>query len=455
MPNNAHCTFSPTALKHYLKYPNIFTTHLQSLHITTPCGQTLVFPSVPHPATTKLLDFHQFSVVKPTQRLSYVPHPLVNKAIHSHLTRELVHQRLGHGSDRKLDLMCKNQTLLGLPKRPFPSCPRVCPVCIKTKFIHPPKGKTVDTSHLSSGEYLHMDFAFWDIPSIHHFSGMLVIIDAKTRMLWLFCTSSKRPPMHIISYFFYILSKENRTPKTIRVDEDGSLARNAEFTSYLLHHRVTLDTTGGYSSFLNGKVERPHQTISQLVRAMILNSGHTPDLWCYCAETAADIYRYTLHSAINTSPYEAWYGTKPSISDLRVWGCVVYVKVPSPKKSEDRVTRGYFMGFTKSCLLIHWLDPASRHVKHAFAVKFDEYCTPTSSTDHISPGSLLLSSQSPPIVHLPEFTINVSDQPSFASPIFHITVLLPSQGTPLGCTIMTCTYHNLPYIQNSIKGSSL
>jgi hypothetical protein len=188
---------------------------------------------------------------------------------------------------------------------------------------------------------------------------------------------------------------------------------------------------------------------------MILNSGHTPNLWCYCAETAADIYRYTLHSAINTSPYEAWYGTKPSISDLCVWGCVVYVKVPSPKKSEDHVTRGYFMGFTKSCLLIRWLDPASRHVKHAFAVKFDEYCTPTSSTDHVSPGSLLLSSHSPPIVHLPEFTINVSDQPSFASPIFHLTVLLPSQDTPLGCTIMTCTYHNLPYIQSCIKGSPL
>jgi hypothetical protein len=233
MPNNAHCTFSPTAIKHYLKYPTVLTTHLQSLQLTTPCGQDLLFPSIPQPATTKLLDFHQFTIVKPTQKLSYIPRPIENQANTPSLTRALVHQRLGHGSDRKLDLMCRHQTLLGLPKRPFPTCPKICPVCIKAKFTHPPKGKTLDTSHLSKGEYLHMDFAFWDVPSIRHFSGMLVIIDAKTRMLWLFCTSSKRPPMHIISYFFDIMSKENCTINTIRVDEEGSLARNAEFTNFL------------------------------------------------------------------------------------------------------------------------------------------------------------------------------------------------------------------------------
>ncbi len=241
----------------------------------------------------------------------------------------------------------------------------------------------MSTDHLSKGEYLHLDFAFWDIPSIRHFTSMLVIVDAKTRMLWLFCTASKRAPMHIIVYFLNIMQREGCTVKTIRVDEDGSLARNTTFTSYLLEHNITMDTTGGYSSFLNGKVEHPHQTISQLVRAMLLNSGHPPSTWCYCAESAADIYRYTYHSALHTSPYEAWYHIKPTIADLRVWGCVVYVKVPSPKKSEDRVTRGYFMGFTKSRLLIRWLDPFSNQVKHAYAVQFDEYCTPISPTDHI------------------------------------------------------------------------
>jgi hypothetical protein len=118
-----------------------------------------------------------------------------------------------------------------------------------------------------------------------------------------------------------------------------------------------------------------------------------------------------------------------TIAHLRVWGCIVYVKVPSPKKSEDRVTHGYFMGFTKSRLLIRWLDPSSRQVKHAFAVKFDEYCTPISPSDHV--------------------------HSSFDGPLFQLHLALPPKGTPLGCILQTCSYYNLPFISHYTKGTLL
>jgi hypothetical protein len=38
MPCNPQCTFSPTALKHYLNYPSVATYHLDSLQITTSNG---------------------------------------------------------------------------------------------------------------------------------------------------------------------------------------------------------------------------------------------------------------------------------------------------------------------------------------------------------------------------------------------------------------------------------
>lgn len=36
------------------------------------------------------------------------------------------------------------------------------------------------------------------------------------------------------------------------------------------------------------------------------------------------------------------------------------------KKSDDLSTCGYFMGFTKSRVLIYWMDPSTNQVKHAF-----------------------------------------------------------------------------------------
>ena len=84
------------------------------------------------------------------------------------------------------------------------------------------------------------------------------------------------------------------------------------------------------------------------------------------------------------TPYEAWYGIKPNINHLRVWGCVVYVRVPKPKKLDDRVVRGYFLGFTKSRLIIRWLDPTTSTVKHASAFRFDEFNTKRTETDVLS-----------------------------------------------------------------------
>jgi len=192
-----------------------------------------------------------------------------------------------------------------------------------------------------------------------------------------------------------------------------------------------------------------------MVRALYFNAGHSPDKWCYAAETAADIHRLTLHSALGISPYEAWYGTKPRIDDLRVWGCSVYVMIPSPKKSESRVQHGCFMGFAKSRLLIRWLDPSTNEDKHANAVHFDEYNVPVPSSNKPSPGSLLLQHDTIPNLPDPMVEINLSDTPHLQSDIFSLTFILPPLGQSLGCYIATCTYHNLPYISSITKGSHL
>jgi hypothetical protein len=146
------------------------------------------------------------------------------------------------------------------------------------------------------------------------------------------------------------LECEHCLPKTIHVDEDGAFTQSTDFTDYVINNHITLNTTGGYGSVLNSKVEGPHQTLPQINRAMIINAGHNMNIWCYCTEAAADIYRMAYQVALQKSPYEAWHNINPCISHLHVWGCVVYVHAPNPKKSDDHITKGFFMGFTKSRL---------------------------------------------------------------------------------------------------------
>lgn len=58
--------------------------------------------------------------------------------------------------------------------------------------------------------------------------------------------------------------------------------------------------------------------------------------WGYALETAT----FTLNSApsksVEMTPYELWYGKKPILSFLKIWGCDAYVKKLQPKKLESK-----------------------------------------------------------------------------------------------------------------------
>jgi hypothetical protein len=104
MPSNPQCTFSLTALSHYLQY-KIITEHLNSLTIITSSGTTLRFPSIKQISNNQLLNYHEFIVIKPTSaHCLSLPTPIAQSATsESPWNHLLVHQCLGHNSDEVLD----------------------------------------------------------------------------------------------------------------------------------------------------------------------------------------------------------------------------------------------------------------------------------------------------------------------------------------------------------------
>jgi hypothetical protein len=47
------------------------------------------------------------------------------------------------------------------------------------------------------------------------------------------------------------------------------------------------------------------------------------------------------------TPYELWFGKKPSLNYLRVWGCLAEAKLfnPQQKKLDDKTVSYYFIGY--------------------------------------------------------------------------------------------------------------
>ena len=82
-----------------------------------------------------------------------------------------------------------------------------------------------------------------------------------------------------------------------------------------------LQTTAGYSSWLNGKAERHIRTLENTARKMRGETNLPAKLWCYSYEHVTDIYRSMIHLATHEYPDYQWYGTRQSIHDFRVRGC--------------------------------------------------------------------------------------------------------------------------------------
>ncbi len=87
------------------------------------------------------------------------------------------------------------------------------------------------TSHLTHGEYLHLEFALWDTTSIHSFSSMWVAIDALTCMLWIFCTANKLPHIYNLEYTIDALTKDGCIVKTRCMDDNSAFDLTSGFTS--------------------------------------------------------------------------------------------------------------------------------------------------------------------------------------------------------------------------------
>ena len=151
--------------------------------------------------------------------------------------------------------MCQKITMIDLPNTldKYIENEDPCVICWKAKFRSPVRGLRVSTENYIPGSLLNIDFKFYDYVSIRDFTSVLTIIDAKTRYLWVFPGCDKKPPINKLTLFFDTIQKQNMTINQIHVDEGGELARSTDFIQLLLDQSITLQTTGGYNSWLNGK----------------------------------------------------------------------------------------------------------------------------------------------------------------------------------------------------------
>ena len=104
-------------------------------------------------------------------------------------------------------------------------------------------------------------------------------------MIWLFHTTSKRSPDRIIRFISTILNYKQHPCKRVRFDEDGSLENSTYVTNKLVDDfNISMETTGGDASWLNGNNEPHNIKIHNMVRSGLIYINQNENKWLYAAD---------------------------------------------------------------------------------------------------------------------------------------------------------------------------
>jgi hypothetical protein len=127
----------------------------------------------------------------------------------------------------------------------------------------------------------------------------------------------------------------------------GSEYLHEGMSAYFGEKGVVHQSTARYSLEQNGVAERLNRVLMERARAMLIESGLPDETWAEAVVTANYIRNRTLVSAHGKTPWEAFYGEKPDVSHMRVFGARAFMHVPRAlrHKLEPISEKGWFIGY--------------------------------------------------------------------------------------------------------------
>ena len=93
-----------------------------------------------------------------------------------------------------------------------------------------------------------------------------------------------------------------------------------EFGLHLKQCRIVSQITPPGTPERNGVSERCNHTLLDMVRSMMSLTELTLSFWGYALETATFTLNRAPSKSIETTSYELWFGKKPKLLFLKVWG---------------------------------------------------------------------------------------------------------------------------------------
>lgn len=219
-----------------------------------------------------------------------------------HLHHEAV-EKLSHSGRSSQDAKCSTCALGKLKRSSFPK-----------------KGGTRAKAPL---ELVHSDVVGKITPASKGGSNYFVtFIDDYSRFTVEYPMKAKNEVLdRFDQYRRMVENLDNMKVKTLRSDNGGEYT-SKEFDDYRAKHGIKRRLTIPGTPDQNGVTERMNQTLHEMTRCLLIQSGGPKELWADAVVTASRIRNKCSSKAVEgESPEALWKGGEVKLDHLRVFGC--------------------------------------------------------------------------------------------------------------------------------------
>ena len=282
----------------------------------------------------------------------------------------LWHQRLGHMSEKGLQILMKRKSLPGLKSLNLDFCKH----CVYGKQC---KQSFKVGKHNSKDvlDYIHSDL--WGPSPVMSYGGalyFLTFIDDYSQKVWVYMLKRKADVLNVFKQFKVMVEKRTgKSIKCLRTDNGGEFT-SVEFEQYCKDEGIVRHKTVAYTQ-QNGVAEHMNQTLMERARSMITSANLQKELWAEAVSTACYLVNRPPSIAIDCKiPEEVWMGQSCDYSHLKIFGCDAYSLIPKNQRSKlDPKSKCYvFVGYDYAVKGYRLWDPTLRKIFISRNVTFDE-----------------------------------------------------------------------------------
>lgn len=229
--------------------------------------------------------------------------------------------------------------------------PKVCGTCKCANLTaqpHPPSPPPVQRRPL---RLIHSDVCYMPVKSVGGAKYYLVLVDEDTGFSVTVPMQTKDEATgHAIAVIKQLERQSGHQLTAFRSDKGGEFQTNI-LKAFALSQGIDKQSTPTEEHQSNGHAERIIRTKNARVRAVLHDSGMPYAYWAEALQTVTYLQNRSPVEGREVTPFEAFFGVRPDLSKVRVFGCLGYCRILESKrehKLSPRAETCWLLGYMPS-----------------------------------------------------------------------------------------------------------